>query len=144
MARATKEWIGRADDSKAPPRVRLRIFRAHDGICYLSKRKIAAGEKWELHHIKALIEGGENRERNLAPVLVGPHKAETKRQVAIKTKTDAMAMRHHGIREQKQPIKSAGFPKSPKRPAIDKSALGKLGGTELQRRLGALERNHNG
>ncbi len=40
MTRTTDEWIGKTDDTKAPPRVRRRIFDAHKGICFLTKREI--------------------------------------------------------------------------------------------------------
>ena len=109
MARSVKEWIGNTDDTRAPPRVRLRIYDYYNGICQLSKREILVGETWELHHSKALIEGGENRESNLIPVLVSPHKAETKRQMAEKKKINAIRKNHIGITKPKNSIKSRGF-----------------------------------
>lgn len=84
MSRSTDEWIGKTDDSAVPPRVRVRRFDAFGGICYLSHRKIRAGEKWELHHIIALINGGQHRESNLAPVLYDAHKKQTRLDVAEK------------------------------------------------------------
>lgn len=105
MSRAVDEWIGKTDDARVPPRVRLRIFNAHNGICHLSGRKIAAGEVWELEHIKALILGGEHRESNLAPALVEPHKRKTAMEMAVKAKIDRVAKKHLGINKPK------GFPK---------------------------------
>ena len=96
--RAVPEWIGATPDTKVPERVRLRVFNAYDGVCYLSKRKIRAGEKWEAEHILALGNGGENRERNLAPALVEPHKAKTAKDVAIKAKTDRIRKKHLGLK----------------------------------------------
>jgi hypothetical protein len=67
MTRSIPEWIAKHDDQAVPPRVRLRVFAAHDGICHISGRKIAAGERWELEHKVALCNGGQHRESNLAP-----------------------------------------------------------------------------
>lgn len=123
MARSTPEWIGKTDDTNAPPRVRIRLFDKYNGICQLSKRKINAGEKWELHHIKALIEGGENRETNLVPVLVAPHKAETKKQMAVKKIVNRKRTKHLGIKTKTKKIQSRGFASSSKRKVNPQTAL---------------------
>lgn len=86
MSRSTDEWIGKDDDTKIPPRVRLRVFEAHNGICHISGRRIQAGDTWECDHIVALINGGEHRESNLAPALSAPHKVKTKLDVAEKSR----------------------------------------------------------
>lgn len=98
MARTVEEWIGKTDDAMPPPRVRLRIFRKHDGRCHITGRKIMPGDKWECDHIKALIHGGENRESNMAPALVAPHDEKSAEEMAVKAKTDAVAKKHIGIR----------------------------------------------
>jgi hypothetical protein len=123
MARTVPEWVGKTDDSKAPPRVRLRIYEAHKGICFLSHRPIQAGEKWELHHVIGLEAGGENREDNLAPVLVEPHKKESKRQQAVKKKVNRTRKKHLGITAPKKQIQSPGFPKAGKKPRIQKQEV---------------------
>jgi 5-methylcytosine-specific restriction endonuclease McrA len=88
MTRAVPEWIGKTDDTRAPPRVRARVFMAYDGKCYLTGKRITPADHWELEHVIALINGGKNRESNLAPVLAGkPHKEKTAVDVAIKSKT---------------------------------------------------------
>lgn len=115
MAREVSEWIGKSDNSKVPDRVRLRILRNHNETCHLSGRKIAPGEKWEVEHIKALILGGEHRESNLAPALVGPHKRKTAMEMAVKAKIDASAKRHYGIKKSKNPMpgsKASGWKKN--------------------------------
>lgn len=98
MTRSVEEWIGKTDDAKVPPRVRLRVFERYEGRCYLSGRKIMPGDKWELEHIKALCNGGEHRESNLAPALATAHKVKTARDVAEKAKVDRLRKRHIGIR----------------------------------------------
>lgn len=104
MSRSTAEWIAKNDDQRVPPHVRLRVFDRHRGVCHISGRKIMAGEKWELEHVKALILGGEHREANLAPALVAPHKAKTALEMGVKAKTDRIRLKHIGA-----------YPKSPHR-----------------------------
>lgn len=65
-ARSVPEWIGATPDTPAPPRVRLRVFERCEGKCHRCTRKIAAGEKWTLEHLVALINGGANAEGNLS------------------------------------------------------------------------------
>lgn len=99
MSREVPEWIGRTPDTPAPPRVRLRVFERYKGICYLSGRKIMPGDKWEIEHPQAIINGGENRESNMAPALVGPHKRKTAQDLAQKAKNDRVRKRHLGIKK---------------------------------------------
>jgi 5-methylcytosine-specific restriction endonuclease McrA len=113
-----KEWCGKTDDSKPAPYVRLRVFNKYDGICYLSKRKIVPGDKWDLEHVVALCNGGENRESNMAPALVAPHKIKTKQDRATKAKNDHVRMKHIGIREPSR-LQSRGFP--PRKPQLTAS-----------------------
>lgn len=116
MTRTVKEWRGKTPDSKIPPRVRLRIFETHKGVCHISGRKIAAGEPWECDHIIALINGGEHREANLAPALRDKHKAKTADDVKEKAIVARKAKANLGLKPAPaNPIKSAGFaPKQPK------------------------------
>ena len=97
MSREVPEWIGATDDTAIPMRVKLRVFERHGGVCHLSGRKIAAGEPWDCDHVKALINGGENRESNLAPALKAPHKAKTALDVAEKAKINRKRAKHLGI-----------------------------------------------
>ena len=97
--RSVPEWIGKSDDSHIPARVRLRVFLRHNGTCYLSGRKIRPGEKFEMEHVLALSLGGENRESNLAPALVAPHKIKTKSDRRAKAKNDRVRKRHLGIKK---------------------------------------------
>ena len=95
--RSVPEWRGKTPDTPAPPRVRLRIFEAHDGRCHLSGRKIMPGDEWDLEHKQALANGGENRESNLAPALRTEHRVKTAEDVAQKAKDDRVKKKHLGI-----------------------------------------------
>lgn len=101
MTRSVKEWIGKSSDTPIPPRVRLRVFQTHNGICHISGRKIRPGEPWDAEHIIALINGGENRESNLAPALRDKHRSKTVEDVAIKAKTARVKMALYGIKRRK-------------------------------------------
>lgn len=114
-----KEWIAKSDDAKIPPRVRLRVFQKHNGICHLSGRKIGAGEPWDCDHIIALVNGGQHREANLAPALRDKHREKTKADVAEKSAVYHKAAKNAGISFRKGPkMQSRGFPiRKPQRTA---------------------------
>lgn len=111
MPRSVPEWIGKTDDAKVPPRVRIRIFEREGGVCHLSKRKIRPGDLWDLDHGLALINGGEHRESNLFPALRDKHREKTKEDVAEKAVTARVKAKHLGIRPPSR-FQSAGFPKA--------------------------------
>lgn len=111
--RTVPEWIGKSPDAKIPRRVRLRVFLDYEGRCWLSGRKIAPGELWDLDHKVALANGGEHRENNLAPALRDKHREKTAADVAEKSATYRKAAKHAGIRPPPQ-IKSRGFEPRPK------------------------------
>jgi 5-methylcytosine-specific restriction protein A len=96
--RSVPEWVAKHDDERVPDRVRLRIFDRCEGRCHISGRKIQTGEAWELDHIKALANGGEHRESNLAPALVKEHRKKTAIDRRLKAKTDRMRKKHLGMK----------------------------------------------
>ena len=109
-ARILDEWIGATPDSPIPPRVRARVFERHGGRCHISGRKIMAGDLWDVDHVVALINGGENRERNLAPALRDKHREKTAADVAEKSKVARVRAKHLGIApKSKRPLRSRGF-----------------------------------
>lgn len=110
--RRVPEWIAKTDDAKVPPRVRLRVFLDYEGKCWLSGRKIAPGEPWELEHKVALCNGGEHRENNLAPALRDKHREKTAEDVAEKSAVYRKASKHLGIRPPSR-LKGAGFTPAP-------------------------------
>ncbi|CEG08755.1 hypothetical protein BN961_02173 [Afipia felis] len=113
MSRTVPEWIGKTDDTKVPAHVRARIFKAHGGKCYLSGRIIRAGEPWELDHIVALVNGGENRETNLAPAIKDKHREKTAKDVAEKATVARKFAKNIGIRKPSR-LKGQGFRPSAK------------------------------
>lgn len=106
MARTVEEWIGKTDDHRAPGKVRDRIMARDNRICHLCKCEIQVGQKWDLDHVKALINGGENRESNLRPAHRKCHVDKTALDVAEKAKVAAIRMKHLGITKPKKKILS--------------------------------------
>jgi len=110
MSRELPEWIGKDDNAAVPPRVRLRVFEAYGGKCWLTGKKIMPGDAWDLDHKVALCNGGEHRETNLAPALRDKHREKTAEDVAEKSKTYRMRAKHLGIwPRSKNKIRSRGF-----------------------------------
>jgi 5-methylcytosine-specific restriction protein A len=99
MSRAVEEWIGKTHDSAIPPRVRLRVFERDGGICRLSGLKIQPSDQWDCDHVVALINGGDHRESNLAPVLRAEHRKKTAQDVSLKAKNDRVRKKHLGIKK---------------------------------------------
>lgn len=117
MARSTPVWVGRSDDAKIPDRVKLRIFLKYDGRCQCSEwcnRSIRSGERWQLDHKIALVNGGTHSEGNLQPLLVEHHKNKTRDDVAIKAKTYRKRKANYGIKKSRNPMpgsRASGFKK---------------------------------
>jgi 5-methylcytosine-specific restriction endonuclease McrA len=112
MSRAVPLWIGASDDTPIPPRVKLRVFEAHNGRCHWTGRKIKPGDQYDFDHIIALCNGGTNSEDNLAPILRGKaHKEKTARDVAEKSKIARIKAKHLGLIKPKGMIQSRGFQK---------------------------------
>lgn len=116
MARELPEWIGKTDDSPIPDRVKVRVFEKYGGRCYLSGIRLTPGT-WEIEHIIAIINGGENRESNLAPVSKGKvHREKTREDVKIKAITYRKKKAHIGLRKKSR---FPGSKDSPWRKKID-------------------------
>ncbi len=102
MARSVTEWVGKTDDTDIPPRVRLRVLAKYGFECQCGcLRVILPHDRWQCDHVVALINGGENRESNLAPLLEACHKVKTARDAAVKAKTYRMATKYRGIKRRK-------------------------------------------
>ncbi len=97
MTRAVPLWVGKTPDAPVPARVRLRVFEAHGGRCWISGRKIMPGEAWELDHRIALINGGTHSEDNLAPALKAAHRTKTDADLKTKSKIARVRKKHLGL-----------------------------------------------
>lgn len=113
MARSVPEWIGKTPDTPIPPRVRLRVFNIHNGICHISQRKIRPGDKWDCDHVIRLKDGGENREGNLAPALKIPHQEKTAQENKQQAKEDRLKKAHLGIKPKKRKMSYRKFDGTP-------------------------------
>lgn len=94
MPRAVEEWIGRTDDTPAPPRVKLRVWDRCEGKCHRCGRKIPVGDAWIIEHLVALINGGRNAESNLCLTCSWCKPEKDAEDVAIKSKTAAVRKSH--------------------------------------------------
>lgn len=104
MSRSIPEWIGKTDDSPAPDRVKLRVLLRFDERCHWSGRPIRTGDEWDLDHVRALVNGGENRESNLAPILRSEHPAKTRQDVKMKAKAARLRKRQFGLHGAARPM----------------------------------------
>jgi 5-methylcytosine-specific restriction endonuclease McrA len=100
MTRAVKEWIGKTPDTQPPPRVRIRVFLAGDKRCGHCTRQLRPGDHWDLDHVQALINGGENREANLQVLCRACHGAKTAGDVKEKAGTARVRAKHYGVRKK--------------------------------------------
>ncbi len=104
MNRRVPEWIGATDDTRAPDRVRVRVLTAYGERCHWSGRPIRPGDTWELDHVIALINGGENRESNLAPILASEHPNKTRQDVKRKARDARVRKKHLGLSGPRWPM----------------------------------------
>ncbi len=125
MARALDEWIGKTDDSKVPPRVCERVFDRAKGICHFCGQPIQKPHQaHETDHVKALINGGENRESNLAPIHKKPcHQVKSGADVADKKKVAAVRKKHIGITKPAGKLRGPAFAKADKPERTGKAPL---------------------
>lgn len=102
--RKVPEWVGKTPDTKIPPRVILRVLEAYGGKCAKTGVKIRPGTGWQMDHIIALANGGENRESNLQPLITKAHKEKTSDDVATKAKDRRVKAKHLGISKPKSSL----------------------------------------
>lgn len=82
---------------------RARIFFAHGSRCHRCKRKIRAGEDWDVDHVIALENGGTDDDANLAPCCEWCHTEKT---------TDDHGTASHGKRIATKHVVPKRFKKS--------------------------------
>lgn len=125
MARSVPAWVGKTDDTAAPPRVRVRVFERCEGKCGQCGRKIRPGEGWTLEHLTALINGGANAETNLGVTCDWCLPKKNAADVAQKAKSAAVRSKHLGIRPPSQ-LRSAPFPKRSEKYSRARGAMRKI------------------
>ena len=101
IGRSTDEWVGRDANDPVPARVRVRVFDRKRGKCHRCTRKIMAGEEWTCEHVKALINGGENREANLDLTCCNCLPEKNAEDVAEKSKVASIRAKHLGVEKKK-------------------------------------------
>lgn len=99
MPRSVPEWIGKTPDTPVPDRVATRVFDKYGGRDYRTGVKLRPGH-WHCDHVIALINGGENRESNLAPIETEEHKVKTVEDIKIKSKTYRMRKKDIGLKSR--------------------------------------------
>jgi len=110
MTRSVPEWIGKTDDARLPPRVKLRILDRENFICHLTGVKIdPVRDQFDFEHRVSLILGGEHRESNIFPALRDPHRKKTAAEMKVKAKIAAVRKKHVGITKPTGNIPTKGF-----------------------------------
>jgi 5-methylcytosine-specific restriction protein A len=113
MSRATKEWIGKTDDTPVPTYVADRIYTRCDDKCRECGIPIGPRMRGDIDHVVAICNGGENRESNLQLLCLPHHKEKTKRDVAAKAVAYRVRVKHRGlIKRPRRKIVSRGFDKA--------------------------------
>jgi 5-methylcytosine-specific restriction protein A len=101
VPRSLAEWIGLTDDTPVPPRVRLRVLERFGRRCDPARgcgRPLRPGDAWTCDHIRAVINGGANRERNLHPLCEWCQPPKTQADVHEKSRSYRKRLRHAGIK----------------------------------------------
>lgn len=105
MPREVEEWVGKTPDSKIPDRVKDRVWEREKSRCHRCGRRHRGTEKgWIIEHLLALINGGENRERNLCLSCPWCKLEKDAEDVAVKSKSAAVRQKHRGITKPKRPM----------------------------------------
>lgn len=111
--REVDEWIGATPDTKIPERVQQRVLERFGWKCYKTNIDLRNGAPYQIDHIVAICNGGQNRESNLAPIWEKLHPSKTQVDVNEKNAMDRRIRHHNGIRTAKHPMR-----KKDKKPRI--------------------------
>lgn len=99
MSRSVPEWIGKTDDTPAPRKVKLRIADRQGNRCACGCNvEVREGDTVEYDHIRALADGGENRESNLQMLLTAHHKKKTKAEAPLRAKARRLQAARLGLK----------------------------------------------
>lgn len=100
-ARSVPEWFGATADTPVPQRVKVRLYDRADGCCEECGRRLGPADTWFPDHIKALINGGENREANLRVICEWCHPEKTRQDVAEKSVVYEKRAKHIGAKKKR-------------------------------------------
>ena len=91
-----------------PTYVKQRILDRYGWKCYLTKIDLRPlSGQIDFDHVIALCNGGEHRERNLAPIWRPKHREKTAADVSERAATDRKVAHHYGLERPKQKIARA-------------------------------------
>ena len=102
------EDVGTTKRKNMTPRLRLKVWEAHKGMCAICGGKIdGVGERWILEHMRPLALGGADDESNMAPVHEGCALAKTfgkSGDIAKAAKAKRVKTKHLGLKKSKNPL----------------------------------------
>jgi 5-methylcytosine-specific restriction endonuclease McrA len=100
--------VGTTKRKNMTPRMRLKVWERHKGVCCLCGIKIdGTRERWIVEHIRALELGGEDVEENMGPAHEGCAIAKTGGKTgdhARAAKAKRAKSKHLGIKKTKNPL----------------------------------------
>lgn len=97
MPRSVKEWIGKTDDSMPGDIVRDRISKRQGDRCACCGRPFGPGLTAHCDHVRALADGGENRERNLQMLCNWCHVEKSADEATSRAKNRRIRAKHLGF-----------------------------------------------
>jgi 5-methylcytosine-specific restriction protein A len=102
------EDVGTTKRKPMTPRMRLKVWEAHKGICALCGTQInGVRERWIVEHLRALELGGTDTEDNMAPAHEACAIAKTvgkNGDHARAAKAKRVKSKHLGIKKSKNPL----------------------------------------
>ena len=100
--------VGTTKRKNMTPRLRLKVWEAHKGMCILCKSKIdGVRERWILEHEIPLALGGKDDESNMGPAHEGCALVKTfgkSGDIAKAAKAKRVKIKHLGIKKSKNPL----------------------------------------
>lgn len=100
--------VGTTKRKSRTPRMRLKVWEAHKGVCVLCSGKIdGVRERWIEEHITPLALGGEDTEANMGPAHEACAIAKTigkTGDLAKAAKAKRVKTKHLGIKKSKNPL----------------------------------------
>lgn len=109
-----KEWVGKTPEAMPGQTVLLRLYAKQNGICACGcgQSMNLNRDKVDCDHVKAIIDGGENRESNLQLLLNACHKRKTSAEASARS--EERRHKAKAFTALRQPsMRSQGFRKAP-------------------------------